>query len=703
MKDNWIWLPESIYPENQQTRFDALSGVPANTCTVADFKRTYEFEKSIKTVKIRVSGDTVFRLYCNGTLIATGPAVVGGDFLGNGVARKWYYATETECETKEKKLDFFASVRMMPDQICDYSMGHGGFMLTAEVFFEDGSKECVMTDESWLVRKNGAYTGTVTFDGEIAPDPFVNAAHIDDVWQATAAPIPKRTENEITAGVITLGPGEECERKLTLDMIYAGFLHANADTEGYVNMEVFFREIDEERCSKETLKLTRNSEYRGFHLHSAGILHVKLKNCADTESTVNIGFITTCYPVSADATTVTGDEELDKVLSVCKHTLKYCRQTHHLDSPRHCEPLACTGDYYIESLMTAFSFGDQRLSEFDVLRTAEILRHNDGRMFHTTYSLIWVRMLYDTYMMGGNAALLTDCRDALDMLLKRFEKYVGDNGLIETPPDYMFVDWIYIDSLSMHHPPKCLGQSALNMFYYMALTFAGKIYAVLGDDNETNACAEKCISLKKAINTNLYDPEKGMYFEGLNTPSAEETLNRWLPQNKEKRYYLKHSNILAAYTSVCDTETAKMLIDKIMTDEIEGDVQPYFMHYLFEAIYTHGLRDKYTLKVAERWKKPTAECPKGLVEGFVAPEPTYCFDHSHAWGGTPLWSIPKALLGLEIEKPAYEEIALSPSLLGLDRARIELPTPKGMLVCELKKGKAPKVTAPEGIKVKTVG
>ena len=47
------------------------------------------------------------------------------------------------------------------------------------------------------------------------------------------------------------------------------------------------------------------------------------------------------------------------------------------------------------TLMTAFSFGDMRLAEFDVERTAELLRHNDGRMFHTTYSLIWVRMLYD--------------------------------------------------------------------------------------------------------------------------------------------------------------------------------------------------------------------------------------------------------------------------------------------------------------------
>ena len=702
MADKWIWLPKIIYPENQKTKFDALSGGTFDTYAVAEFKRTYSFEKRIENVRLRFSGDTSFQLFCNGEIIATGPASVGGDFLCNGMAREWYYATETEYAPKSNKLEFFARVKMMPVQMCEYSKGRGGFMLTAEAVFEDGSIENITTDESWLVRKNGAYTKPVTFDGTVTPDPYVNAEVTEDIWHAEKAPIPPRTEKEITAGVITLAPGEQREEVLALDMIYAGFLHAKAETDGYVEAELFFLESDEEKGSTESLKLTRNSEYRGFHMHSAGNIRVNLKNLSDTASTVKIGFITTCYPVTADASTVTGDEAINRVLNVCKHTLKYCRQTHHLDSPRHCEPLACTGDYYIESLMTAFSFGDQRLSEFDVIRTAEVLRHNDGRMFHTTYSLIWVRMLYDTYMLGGNKRMLEKCRDALELLLNRFETYVGENGLIENPPDYMFVDWIYIDEISMHHPPKCLGQSALNMFYHMALEYAEKIYDTLCDPDKAKGCKTKRLSLKKAINTYLFDKEKGVYFEGLNTPTAKEQIYNWLPENKEKRYYLKHSNILAAYTSVCDTETARKLIDKIMTDEIEGDVQPYFMHYLFEAVYTHGLREKYTLQLVEKWKKPTEDCPKGLVEGFVAPEPTYRFDHSHAWGGTPLWSLPKALLGLSVDKPGLEEITLSPSLLGLEKARVELPTPKGMLVCEMQKGKTTKVSAPAGVKVKTV-
>ena len=592
--ENWIWLPSAIYPDDQITRFDALSGETNNNFVAAEFKKEYEFDKPISSVTAHFSADTEIQLYCNGKIIATGPSAVGGDFLGNGKAREWYYADQTEFSADGKKLEFFARVKMGPTRYYEYSMGHGGFMLCAAVCFEDGSSQIIFTDETWLVRKNGAYTGLRAYDGRIKPDAYVNAEIVPDIWNARPSPIPIRIENEISLGSIILAPHEEITRILETDMIYAGFLHLSSENCESVSLSLVVRETDEERAKSESAVLCGDDEYRSFNLSSVGNITATLKNDSDRTATVNISLITTCYPVAVEAKTVTSDEGVNEILRVCAHTLKYCRQTHHLDSPRHCEPLACTGDYYIESLMTAFSFGDMRLAEFDVVRTAELLRHNDGRMFHTTYSLIWVRMLYDVYMIGGNFDLLPKCRDALDLLLARFASYVGGNGLVENPPDYMFVDWIYIDEMTMHHPPKALGQTVLNMFYYMALDYAEKIYELVGDTAFAAQCRQKKDALRVAVNTLLYDAEKGMYFEGLNTPVDEKMVYKWQPQNVEKRYYLKHSNILAAYTSICDSKTAVSLIDRIMNDEIEGDVQPYFQHYLLEAIDKHGLKENYT-------------------------------------------------------------------------------------------------------------
>ena len=77
---------------------------------------------------------------------------------------------------------------------------------------------------------------------------------------------------------------------------------------------------------------------------------------------------------------------------------------------------------------------------------------------------------------------------------------------------------------------------------------------------------------------------------------------------------------------------------------------------------------------------------------------TYNFDHSHAWGGTPLYSVPKALTGIEILEPGYKKISLSPSALGLDSANVEIPTPYGMIVCEITKDGF-KYSAPDEIEV----
>ena len=692
----WIWLPKAKYPDNQTARLNALSGQPVSGYTVCDIKRSYTFSERVVKAVIRFSGDTAVRLYINGEIIGTGPASVGGDFIGNERVRDNFYYYETEVFPNCEELEFFATVRLMPVQICEYSKGHGGFALSAELTLESGRTEEISTDPSWLIRKNCSYTAPRGYDGRIKPDSFVSAEVTEDIWSATLAPIPVREEHTVGKIGISLEAGEEKELILPFERIWGGFVYASAD--GAAELQIGCRELEE--APRWTLITLDGDEYRGFTLESAGELVIRVRTRSDTGAKINVGFIATHYPVAEEAETVTDDEALNTVLDTCKHALKICRQTHHLDSPKHCEPLACTGDYYIESLMTEFSFGDMRLAELDIIRTARLLERENGRMFHTTYSLIWVRMLYDTYMATGNISLLTKCRTALGLLLDRFSSYVGENGLVETPPDYMFIDWLFVDGISLHHPPKALGQSCLNMFYFGALDRAEFIYKELGDIEKAEECRGKREKLREAVNSQLYDSERGVYFEGLNTPTDEDQINKWLPMNTEKRYYRKHANILAAYVGICDDETAVRLVREVMDGEtLEGEPQPYFLHYLFEAIFRCGLTEEHTLRLAELWKKPTLEFPKGIVEGFYAPEPTYHFDHSHAWGGSPLYSVPKALMGLQILEPSMKRIRLCPSLLGLGYASTELLTPYGKVTVEQKNGEMPIITKPEEIEI----
>lgn len=64
-----------------------------------------------------------------------------------------------------------------------------------------------------------------------------------------------------------------------------------------------------------------------------------------------------------------------------------------------------------------------------------------------------------------------------------------------------------------------------------------------------------------------------------------------------------------------------------------------------------------------------------------------------------LYSLPKALAGLEIISAGTKCISLSPTLLGLEHADFGIPTPYGMLKFKLKRGHVPRISAPRGIHI----
>ena len=703
--EKWIWLPETEFPDIQAARYSWMDTErPEHRFAVAAFSREYRFDKEIRQVHLRFSGDTAFALFCNGDHLANGPVLPGGDFLAiyGREALPQHYATEMVLDASsgfgEGKLDFYAQVRLSPSRCFDFSRGHGGFFLTAHIRFVDGTKTVVYTDGTWQAKHLTGYLQNGRFDNSLPEGKTVAAVPVKNIWNCQTAPIPPCTLTPMEAGELVIPAGQKVAKLLSFDMVYAGYLTAKAKTSGRLEVTVHCRELNE-KGSAERYTFVRDGEVLGQEMHSAGGLWVEAENFGDRDAAVSLGFITSHFPVDVCARTLTSDAELNRVLDTCVHTLKYCRQSIHLDSPRHCELLACTGDYYIETLMTAFSFGDMRLAAFDVRRTAELLRYRDGRMFHTTYSLIWVQMLMDVYCMTGEYELLSDCEDALTLLLDRFHTYLGDNGIIENPPDYMFIDWLEPDGINMHHPPKALGQTCMNMYYYGALKTAVKIYELLGEQAMAERYQARMEKLHAAILENLYDEERELFFEGLNTPTREDLICGWMPQNVEKRYYRKHSNILAAYFGFFDKARCAKLMERVMEDDSLGVVQPYFSHFLLEALYRSGLREKYTRQYLELWKEPVRECPKGLAEGFYKPTPDYSFDHSHAWGGTPAYALPLALSGLEILEPGYRKIRLNPSLLGLDHAKVQIPTPCGMIELTLEAGKEPVIFVPNGIEL----
>lgn len=182
-REIWIWLPESRYPDCQTTYYTPLGDNTGKEGhhTVARFSKTFDFGRAVKAVTIRASADTVFRLYADGIFLFSGPATPGGDFLCNNAPRPQHYATEVTYDAAQipslaaGRLPLSAIVRMIPVRICEFSQGHGGFMLDAHVLFADGG-ECVCgTDETWTAERLGAHISYDRFDARIPADEPVSA------------------------------------------------------------------------------------------------------------------------------------------------------------------------------------------------------------------------------------------------------------------------------------------------------------------------------------------------------------------------------------------------------------------------------------------------------------------------------------------------------------------------------------------------
>ena len=140
MKQNWIWLDPLRYPDAQTTVINGWCDKKPSDYAVCEFVKEYTFTQKIRKVTLTYSGDTEFRLYCNGAFVATGPANPGGDFyISNKVPWPTHYSFTSEMYPDGNTLDFFAWVKMMPVRINEFSMGHGGFMLYGLVEFEDGT------------------------------------------------------------------------------------------------------------------------------------------------------------------------------------------------------------------------------------------------------------------------------------------------------------------------------------------------------------------------------------------------------------------------------------------------------------------------------------------------------------------------------------------------------------------------------------
>ena len=690
-KAKWIWLDEQKYPYLQESNVAYFSADKVKyRFGVAAFKKTYKFEKTIKQISIKVFGDTRYFLWINNEFVGLGPVASGGD-----VVMPEQFFSEYIVPIEKQEIKIYAEVQLTPTVEMDNSSGHGGFIFEASVVFEDGSENLVYTDNTWLSRHAREYLSPRITDYCLKDVRWDNAVQIDSIWNIKPSEIKNIVIKTINEDVYITNPHTKQKFFISLDKIHSGYFRLNIKAKG--NYRIRIISFEKENVSKKEHIITGNSDekYYSHELDAIGEFWLTVENESDDIVEVKVCFDFSYYPSCEEGAFCCSDKVLNKIYDVGKWTVKICRQSIELDSPVHQENLHCVGDYMIESLVNNITTGDYTLTRFDIIRLANYFCTTKGYIYHNSYALLWFQMLYDYYMYSGDIKIFDRVLGAIEAILTRFAGYENEKGIIENVTNYMFVDWTYIDGYSLHNPPQALGQTVLNAFYYQALVISSKIYEILGNTKKADFYRNKCKKLKHEFNKVFYDENEHLYIDGTSTATGE---FECMPKNPEKTYYTAYSNTLAVLYELCDKANEKNILKKILDSEKIKTVQPYFYHYVFEAMYRVGLFEEYRMKHIRIWAKLTEECDKGMKE-YMHTFDGYAFDYSHGWSSTPTYQLATKISGLKIIEPGFKKIVLNPNLYDLDFANMKIPTPYGNIELKLKRNEKAEINIPSGIEV----
>jgi alpha-L-rhamnosidase len=362
------------------------------------------------------------------------------------------------------------------------------------------------------------------------------------------------------------------------------------------------------------------------------------------------------YPVSYAGSFSCSDAFYTQLWGIIRWTTQMCMQSHYLDSPDHQEPICDTGDYLIESMSSFYAFGDRWLARQDLIKTARMLKKNGYHMFHTSYSLLWVQMIYNFFQHTGDSVLVRELLPHVNRLNDLFDTYLDEKFLLSQAPNYMFMDWVRIGKFNAHNPPASIGMGYLTAFYYKALLDAARLNEIGGNGAKCRDDLQLAEKIRKGVNAVLWDPARRIYKDGIPFVSRVKPYT-WLPADQDTVTHSPQFNTLTVLYDIAPDSVQAAIMNYVMRRM--DAVQPYFMFFVLSALDHIGKFDTDGLTAMDMWKEDVDPETYTLKEQWPDSKGN-AGDLSHAWGGSPLYFLSAKILGVTPEVAGYERIRFVP-------------------------------------------
>ncbi|MBK8946872.1 MAG: hypothetical protein IPM32_16610 [Ignavibacteriae bacterium] len=684
----WIWVNNKIYKEYQESFSTWINNNPErNKKYRALFRKKFTLKNLPELSVLSITGDVSFRAYLNNKLIAFGPPNIGSDYEDKNPPNHWFFTSHNVL--KELKLgENILAVEVLSFDLVlsETTSGKGKFICDLDT---SKNETIISTDETWkcvIDTSYGNINNCFSFNSNLEPKNWFDENFNDEGWSIASivnfkiddyllqSKIPISFKHKIQPIIIiektksgellieknSLLNKSFCETEITLDFgkNISGFYSFKITA--YKNDTIKIIPIEKKRANRKIIFICKDgvNDFSIPYLNVFRYLTFQISSKKGIKIN-SLGIEYSSYPISYSGSFSCSDEFYTMLWNIIRSTTQMCMQSLYLDSPLHQEPLACTGDYLIESLSNYYAFGDKWLARQDLIKTAKMLEKNNYDMFHTSYSLLWVQWLVDYFRYSGDVGIVKELLPHVNQLNELFSKFLDEKFLLSQAPDYMFMDWIKIDKFNAHHPPSVIGTGYLTAFYYKSLIEASKLNEIVGNDFEKEKNIALASKIKTAFNKHLWDEKQKLYKDGIPFLSNVKK-HFWLPEDENIVTYSPHVNTLAVLYDIAPREKQDEIMNYVIAQE-KIDLQPYFTYYVLSALTKINKFSTDGLRLLDKWKNGIDLETYTLKENWQdETELGYVGDYSHAWGGSPLFFMSSEILGITPEKPGYKTIKFTP-------------------------------------------
>lgn len=402
------------------------------------------------------------------------------------------------------------------------------------------------------------------------------------------------------------------------------------------------------------------------------------------------------YPRGDGPSFQCSDDVLNRVYEVGLRTVDLNAQDAYLDCPTR-EQRAWTGDAVVHQQVHLATNPDWRLARWHPqlaasprpdgmlpMVAAGDMEHADSA-FIPDWALHWVRSVYNLYRYTGDRELVSSLLPVAERLLRWFEPFLGDDGLLHEVTGWNLIDWasVYTSGCS----------AATNALWARALYDVTAMADWLGDDRCASWARERWAGVAGAFDV-FWDADRCVFVDhvvdGEGRPEtsqhvgaaamcaglvSRERIPAVVDMLIDRTRHIRHSWFMQAMAAE-DARAGLYIVRGYPPPEWDTQTQivaaePFFRYVVHDALAVAGRAD-LVADACRDWKI-------FLDAGETTwPETWHGGTHCHGWCSTPTRDLVVYTLGITPAEPGFAR-AVAPRLGDLTWAKGAAPTPCGLL------------------------